>query len=507
MNEKSDTMMETLVEETLDPPDWEALRALGHRMLDEMLTYLATVRERPVWQPVPEGVKEHLKQRLPIKGAGAEQTYEEFRANILPHTMGNIHPRFWGWVIGTGTPFGMLAEMLAAGMNPNVSGGEMGPIYVERQVLDWCKEMFGFPPHASGLLVSGASMANLVALTVARNAKGKSDVLKAGLRATPQPMTLYASSETHSSVQKAVELLGLGSDALRRIPVNENYQIDIAELESVMAQDRAGGFQPFCIVGNAGTVNTGAFDDLQNLAEICARENLWFHVDGAFGALVALSPELRLMVAGLERADSLAFDLHKWMSIPYEAGGVLVRDADEHHQSFASSGIYLSRAKRGLAAGPTWFNEYGMQLSRSFRALKVWMLIKEHGIEKYGRLITQNVAQARYLVSLIEAASPELELLAPAPLNIVCFRFTDQGLDEAQLNHLNEEILGRLQESGVALPSHTKLEGRYALRVAISNHRSRREDFEMLVSKVIELGRHLRNKDEIRRVASCEAMK
>ncbi len=475
-------------EETLDPDDWEALRALGHRMMDDMLDYLREVRERPVWQPIPEEVKEHLNQPLPLRAEGAEDAYREFQKYVLPHSMGNIHPRFWGWVIGTGTPFGALAEMMAAAMNPNVGGADQGAVYVERQVLDWCKEMLGYPSGASGLLVSGASMANVVGLTVARNMKAGFDVAREGVQAAPRRLTMYGSIEIHSSLQKAVELLGIGNDGLRRIGVNSEFQIDVAELAAAIRRDREQGFQPCCVIGNAGAVNTGAIDDLEKVADICQAEDLWFHVDGAFGALAALSPELRPLVKGMERADSLAFDLHKWMYMPYEAGCILVRHAEEHHRSFSVPGAYLAHARRGLSAGTTWFSEYGIQLSRNFRALKIWLLMKEHGLEKYGRVIRQNVEQARYLAARVEA-EPELELLAPVPLNIVCFRYVDESLDEAQLNELNEELLAQLQESGVAVPSNTILNGKYALRVAITNHRSRREDFDLLLEKLLELAR------------------
>ncbi|HEX8493166.1 MAG TPA: aspartate aminotransferase family protein [Pyrinomonadaceae bacterium] len=480
-------------EETLDPDDWEALRVLGHRMVDDMLDYLQTLRERPVWQPIPQEVKEHLNQPLPISAQGAEAAYDDFRQHVLPHPMGNIHPRFWGWVIGTGTPFGALSEMLAATMNPNVGGADQGAVYVEQQVLDWCKEMLGYPSEASGLLVSGGSMANLVGLTVARNVKAEFDVARQGVQAAPRRLVMYGSTEMHNSLQKAAELLGIGNEGLRRIPVNSEFQIDLAALVTAISEDRARGFQPCCVIGNAGTVNTAAFDDLNALADICHDENLWFHVDGAFGALAALSPELRALVKGMERADSLAFDLHKWMYMPYEAGCILVRHAEEHHRTFSVSGAYLAHAKRGLSAGATWFSEYGVQLSRNFRALKIWMLMKEHGLEKYGRVIQQNVEQARYLADLVEAR-PELELLAPVTLNIVCFRYVDRRLSEARLNELNEELLAQLQESGVAVPSNTILDGKYALRVAITNHRSRREDFDLLIDKLLELARHHVNK-------------
>ena len=474
-------------EETLDPEDWQAMRALGHQMLDDMMSYLETVRSRPVWQPVPEEVRAHLRQPLPLEGEGAERAYQDFVQHVLPHPLGNIHPRFWGWVNGTGTPFAMLAEMLAAGMNPNVGGFNQVPVYVEAQVIDWCKQMLGYAPEATGLLVSGGSMANLVGLAVARNTGAGFDVAQHGLQGEAARLTLYGSVEMHYSIEKAVELLGLGNRALRRIPVNSDFQIDLAALRAAITEDRARGFKPVCVIGNAGTVNTGAVDDLDALATICERERLWFHLDGAFGALIALSPALRPQLSGMERADSLAFDLHKWMYLPYEVGCALVRHPEKHSETFSASGAYLAHTERGLTSHSTWFAGYGVQLSRGFRALKVWLSLKEHGIDKFRRLIEQNVEQARFLVALVEAA-PELQLLAPAPLNIVCFRYADAALDEPQLNRLNEELLIQLHESGVAVPSSTLLNGTYALRVAITNHRSRREDFEILVRKVIELG-------------------
>lgn len=312
-----------------------------------------------------------------------------------------------------------------------------------------------------------------------------------GLCAAPRRMVLYASTETHSSVQKAVELLGLGCDAYRQIPVNADFQIDVVALEAAIAQDQAAGYYPFCIVGNAGTVNTGAFDDLSRLADIAQREGMWYHVDGAFGALAALSPALCRLVAGMERADSIAFDLHKWLYMPMEVGCVLVHREEDHRRAFSLTPDYLAHTgERGLAAGSHWFSEYGVQLSRSFRALKVWLSIKEHGIRKYGRLIQQNVDQACYLADLIDA-TPELERLAPAPLNIVCFRYKADGLGREALNQLNQELLIRLHETGVAAPSYTRLNGDYALRAAITNHCSRREDFDLLVGEVTRLGREL----------------
>ncbi len=474
-------------EETLDPQDWDAMRALGRRMVDDMLGWLEDTREREVWQPVPAEVKEHFRRPPPIDPTAPDEVYEEFRRYILPYPMGNTHPRFWSWVMGNGTALGMLAEMLAAGMNPNMGGGEHAGIYVERQVIDWTKALLGFPPDASGLLVSGGSMANLVALTVARNTKAGVDVRAAGLQSCGDRLIVYASTETHSCVQKAVELLGLGRDNYRLIPVDAAFRIDVAALEAALAADRAAGFRPICLVGNAGTVNTGAIDPLETLSEIARREGLWYHVDGAIGALAALAPDLKPGLAGMAAADSITLDFHKWMYTQFEAGCVLVRDEAAHRNTFALTPEYLEHGARGVSAGSNWPSEYGVQLTRNFRALKLWMSLREHGAPKYGRLISQNAAQVRYLAERVRA-TPGLELLTDVQLNIACFRYNPGGRSDEALNALNKELLFRLHESGVAAPSYTTLNGRYWLRVANTNHRSRREDFDLLVREVVRLG-------------------
>jgi aromatic-L-amino-acid/L-tryptophan decarboxylase len=376
-----------------------------------------------------------------------------------------------------------------------MGGGEHAGIYVERQVIDWTKALLGFPESASGLLVSGGSMANLIALAVARNTGADVDVRGAGLQSCGKRLIVYASSETHSSVQKGVELLGLGHDNLRLIPVDTAFRIDLPQLEAAITADRAAGFRPICLIGNAGTVNTGAIDPLEALRDIARREGMWYHVDGAIGALGALAPDLRPKLAGMAEADSVTMDFHKWMYVQFEAGCILVRDEAAHRNTFSLTPEYLEHGDRGIAAGSNWPSEYGVQLTRSFRALKIWMSLREHGSAKYGRLISQNAAQARYLGELVQATS-ELELMAPVDLNIVCFRYNPgrregEGLGAEALNALNKELLMRLHESGLAAPSYTTLNGRYVLRAANTNYRSRREDFDLLVAEVVRLGREI----------------
>lgn len=481
----------TAREETLDPEDWEAVRALAHRMLDDMLDYNRTLRERSPWQHAPEAVKNHFRGPLPLDPQPPEAVYEEFQKYVLPYPLGNIHPRFWGWVLGTGTISGVLAEMLAAAMNTNTGGGDHHSAnHVEKQVLEWIKEMLGYPLSASGLLTSGGSASNLIGLTVARNAKAPFNLRREGLSAGPYRMVLYASEEAHSSVQKAVELLGLGSDSLRLVPVNSRYQIDMEALKASVARDRQSGYLPFCVVGAAGTTNTGSFDDLNALADFCQQEDLWLHVDGAFGAWTALVPGVKHLTDGMERADSLALDLHKWMYMPFAVGCVLVRSEEAHRKAFSLTPDYLAHGSggRGIAGGDLpWFSDFGFELSRGFKALKVWMSLKEHGARKFGRLVQQNLDQVRYLAQQVEAA-PELELATPVTSNVVCFRYVRPGLDDTALDALNKQIEVELQEQGIAVLSSTIIQGRLVLRVANTNHRTRREDFDVLLREVIRIG-------------------
>ncbi|MEK6303379.1 MAG: pyridoxal-dependent decarboxylase [Acidobacteriota bacterium] len=457
-------------------------------MLDDMLDHLASLRDQPAWQPMPNRVRESFSSALPLEPIPAEAVYQEFVDNILPFTNGNRHPRFWGWVQGTGTPLAMLADMLASGINPHLAGFNQAPALVEHQVLRWLTELMGMPASSTGVLGSGGTMANIVGLVVARHAKASFDVREQGVQGGGHPrLVVYGSSETHGWAQKAVELLGLGNQSLRRIPVDDEYRIDVAKLQAAIAADRRDGHRPFCVIANAGTVNTGAIDDLEACAALCREEDLWFHVDGAFGALARLSPKLAPLVAGIEQADSLAFDLHKWMYLPFEIACTLVRDPKAHRDAFTLAPSYLAETTRGVIAGGLPFAERGLELTRGFKALKVWMSLKAHGVQAFARLIEQNVNQAQYLAELV-AADPNLELLAPAPLNIVCFRYARNDLSEAKLNAINQEILLRIQESGLAVPSGTVLSGRYAIRVAITNHRSRRQDFDALVKAVTRIG-------------------
>ncbi len=477
---------------TLDPANWDEFRALGHRMLDDMIDHLSSIATKPAWQAMPESVRSAITtETLPTAPQGAELAYRDFLTNVLPYPNGNLHPRFWGWVQGNGTPLAMMADMLASGMNPHLAGFNQAPALVEHRVIEWLRELMGMPAGTSGVLVTGGTTANLVGLTVARHAKAGFDIREEGLQGGGRPaLTMYCSVEAHSCAQKAAELLGLGNRSLRRITVDDEFRMDLGALRKAVAADRAAGHKPICVIGTAGTINTGATDDLPAIADFCAEEGLWFHVDGAYGALARLSPALRPIVRGIERADSLAFDLHKWMYQPFEIACVLVRDAAAHRGAFAMTPSYLAETTRGVIAGGLPFAERGIDLTRGFKALKAWMSMKAHGIDTFARLIEQNVEQVRYLAERIDAHD-KLERMAPAPLNVVCFRYAEAGASPERADALNRELLIRLQESGEAVPSSTVIRGRFAIRVAIVNHRTRTADLDRLVSAVVRIGDEL----------------
>ena len=479
----------TIAEESLDPENWNSFRLLAHRAMDDILNYIRDAGERPLWRKPSRYAINSMDQPVPELPQETEEVYEDFFNQVLPYNLPNMHPRFWAWVQGGGTPFGMLADMLASGMNTNVSIGDHIPMYVDKQVIEWSKQMMGFPETASGMLTSGASIANITALITARN-YFHADIRSKGLHAAPGQLVMYGSAETHNCVFKAAEVIGIGSDFFRKIPVDDLYQVNTDLLKKAIENDRREGLIPFCIVGNAGTVNTGAIDDLDELSAIAKKENCWLHIDGAFGAIPKILPEFELQLKAIEKADSLSFDFHKWMYMNYEVACVLIRDTNIHRNAFAYNVNYLLGHERGISAGPDAFNNYGMELSRGFKALKVWMLLKEQGLEKYRRQVRQNIQQIQYLASLIKN-EPTLELLADPALNIVCYRYNPGNLNDEELNMINKEILMQLHEQAIAAPSYTMLKGRYAIRVANTNHRSRQEDFDALIKETIRIGKEI----------------
>jgi aromatic-L-amino-acid decarboxylase len=458
---------------TLDPKDWGAFRAAAHIMLDASIDKLAHVGDGRVWTPLPDAQKSSIQSDLPVKGTNTTEMQKQLES-FLPYGVGNTHPRFFGWVHGAGAPSGLMAEIAAAAMNVNAGGRDHVAPVVERQVIAWSAEMMGLPADTSGLIVSGTSMATIIALKVARDQ---------AMDRTQGQLVGYTSAQTHSCVAQAFDILGLGRDHLRKITCNAALEMDIDALQTAIAADKAAGFVPFLIVGTAGAVNMGAIDDLEGLADIAKTEGMWLHIDGAFGATAVIGQHARARLTGLARADSLAFDFHKWLQVNYDAGCVLIRDEAAHRGAFSDRPEYLRGSERGLAGGAFWAVDYGPELSRGFRALKVWAHLKEHGVEALASVIDRNIEQAQYLENLVKT-SPKLEMLAPVPLNICCFRYKFENDSDA----LNEEIVVQLQESGIAVPSTTIINGQLAIRVNLTNHRTQYSDLDTLVDAVLGAG-------------------
>ncbi|MDD2878244.1 MAG: pyridoxal-dependent decarboxylase [Acidiphilium sp.] len=472
---------------SLDPDDWTTFRALGHRMMDDMIDRLAHARDTKVWTPLPDPVRQAFHAGLPHHGLGAEAAYAAFTARIAPYASGNTSPRFMGWVQGGGNPVGMLAELLAGGLNENCGGRDHVGLAVERQVIAWSAAMLGLPVSTGGLLVTGSSIANFIALLCARRRHLGTTVRHAGLAGAP--LVGYAQAGVHRCIPGAFDMAGLGTEALRRIPVDAAYRIDLAALEATIVADRASGLDPFLLIGTAGAVDVGAIDDLTALAALAARHNLWFHVDAAFGALVALSPTRCHLIAGIERADSVAFDFHKWAQVQYDSGCILVRDQQWMLDTFAQQASYLTTTTRGLAGGAPWPCDLGPDLSRGFRALKVWMTLQAYGSDRLGTIVDDSCALAQRLATLIDT-TPGLSRLAPVPLNIVCFRYDDGGTD---LDAFNEALVADLQIAGDFVPSTTTIGGKRAIRVALVNHRTTSTDIDALVEAVLAAAYHRRD--------------
>lgn len=472
---------------SLDPADWDAFRGVAHHMLDDILAHLMTLRDQPAWRPAPDAARARIRTALPMQGEDIAGVYATFKDAVLPYGSGNIHPGFMGWVQGAGTPAGLLGEMLAAGMNCNLGGRDHMPIEVERQILRWMREVFRFPETAGGQFLTGASQANFVALLVARTRALGPAVRQAGLRGLAE-LTGYGSVETHGCVARAFEMSGLGTGAFRQIAADAAGQVDLDALVARIETDIAAGCRPFLLVGTAGTVNTGAVDDLNALADIAARFHMHFHVDGALGAFAVLDPTLSVALAGLERADSLAFDFHKWGQVPYDAGYLLVRDEAWQTQTFASPAAYLTRAEAGLAGGEWWPCDTGPDLSRGFRALKTWFTLKTCGLDGIGQAVAHSCALARLLAERVRA-EPRLKALAPTRLNVVCFAYA--GRDGDAPAEINRRIVEALHLEGRVAPSLTLIQGRPAIRACLINHRTTAADIDALIDHVLAIGDHL----------------
>ena len=473
-----------------DPADMEAARAAGYRAVDLAIARLEGVRGRAVWTPMSGAQRESFARSLPEGPEDLGALVERFAEEVLPTSMGADHPRFWGWYMGGGNFAGALGEFLATVDGSNLGGGDTGAAAMERQVLGWLADAAGFPEDCGGVLASSGSMANFLGLAVARQSVGGAELRRKGLAALDRPLRFYGSVEAHSCGAKALEAMGHGTEALRLIGTGAGLRMDVAALRAAIAEDRAAGWRPACVIATAGATNTGAIDPLDEIADLCAEQGLWMHVDACVGGALIFSDRHRGLLSGLERAQSVALDLHKWLQVPFCAGAVLVRDRAAHRATFAAHPDYLVGKARGPVA-TEFFGDYGMDLSRPFAALKVWMTFLSQGRRRLGAMLEHGAALARDFAAMVEEA-PELELCAPVPINVVCFRYRPDGeRDESRLAALNSEILLRLQERGEAVLSDTLIGGRSCLRLCIGNHRTGPEDIAFARDAVLRTGREI----------------
>jgi aromatic-L-amino-acid decarboxylase len=427
---------------------------------------------------------------LPEQGAPPEQLLRDACALLFEHSLLSGHPRFWGYVVGAPAPIGALADLLAAAVNPNVGGFVLAPMAteIEAQTVRWIAELVGFPTDCGGLLVSGGNMANFVGFLAARGAGAGRPIREQGIGSPP--LRVYASSETHTWIQKAADLFGLGTESIRWIAIDHEQRMDVAALRAQIAADRKAGDVPLVVVGAAGTVSTGAIDPLDELAAICREEGLWFHVDGAYGAFAAALPEAPPALTALREADSIALDPHKWLYLPVEAGCVLVRDRQRLVDAFGYRPVYYHLA-RDQEDEPINYFELGPQNSRGFRALKVWLALRQAGREGYVRMIAEDCALARELYRVVEA-EPDLEP-GTTSLSITTFRYVPENVagDDAYLNDLNAELLTRLESGGEAFVSNAVVDGLFYLRACIVNFRTTVDDIRALPGIVRRVGSDL----------------
>jgi glutamate/tyrosine decarboxylase-like PLP-dependent enzyme len=475
--------------------DADEFRKLGYRAVDMAVSYIYGIREEPVFRPMsPDERRELMEVEWSPAGADPDSLLDEFQAKILPFAMGNGHPRFFGWVNSPPAPLGMIGEFLAAVQGPAADVGDISSLYLETGVIKWLAELMGFPADtAMGLLVSGGSMATLTSLTVARQWVAEQDgwdVRADGLQAADRPRYLfYLSDQAHSSVTKAVELLGFGNSSIRKIPVDDHFRMDAALLAAAVAADWRDGYRPLAVVASAGTTNTGAVDPLDRIADICAEQGLWMHVDGAYGAFGVMHPELADLYAGLSRANSITLDPHKWLSVPIECGCALVRDRALMRRTFSLIPPYL-RTEEGIGVGgPPSYAEYGFQQTRSFRSLKFWMTLQHMGREGFRAMVIRHVELAR-LLAAIAGGSPDFELMAPVTLSVVCFRYVPPGgpWEDGYLDQLNRSIEAQVQTDGRVFLTATTLRGRLVLRACVLHYGTTQSDIKAVADVVRQIG-------------------
>jgi len=466
----------------------EELRRIGALAVDAVAAHRDGLEGLPVFGKI--GTKAALfDEPLPADGRPAEEVLAFVREHILPRPFGNSHPRFFAFINASADPVAVFADLLAATMNPNCWGGDHAAIHVEHRVIAWLAAILGQPAQAEGILSSGGSMANFTALAAARAAMAPWDVREEGTGPPGRPrLVVYASDQVHNCVDKAVDLLGIGLRQLRKIETDDGFRMRLDRLRDAIASDRANGLLPAIVVGNAGTVNTGAVDPLDAIADVCEREGLWFHADGAYGGMALVSEAMRPLFLGIERASSVAADPHKWLYVPYEAGAALVREPGRLSAAFRRPAEYLVQDDASPLLGPPGFNDRGPELSRSFKALKVWMGLKVHGRRAYAERVERDCALARFLAAEVDRR-PGFERLAEPVLSIVNFRYRPAGVAADQLDALNRRIVNRLVGEGGFMLAPTVLKGRVAMRVCIVNFRTTESDLVALLDEAERIGR------------------
>ena len=472
--------------------DAETFYHLGMQAVEIATEYLEGIPGKPVFRPMTPSERQLLLyQQLPEHGRSPEALFDFFEQHILPHAMGNQHPRFAAWVNPAGAPIGMLADFLAAVMNPSTAGGDHAAIYLEHCVVRWLMELIDFPVEGSaGIFVGGGSVASLYCLAVARQWAAKKDgwnVRTEGLQGNHPPLVLYISEEGHSCLRKSSHLLGLGEP--RIIPVDKRYKMDLHALREAVISDRQAGLRPFCVVGSAGTVNTGAVDPLDELADFCAEQGLWLHVDGAYGGFGILDPNVSHLYTGLERANSVALDPHKWLATPIECSCAIVRQGNLLRETFSLVPPYLQTEPEKGFGGLPWFAEYGFQQTRRFNALKLLWVIQQAGRTGLVSHVQRHNILAQYMASLVDDI-PQLELMAPVELSIVCFRYVPDSLrgDEEQLDALNKRIMEEVQAGGKAFVNGTILHGRFVLRSCALHYALTEDDVVAIIEEVCHVG-------------------
>jgi len=469
----------------------DEFRSVGHRLVDRIAEFLDSLPDRPVTPgESPSVVREALaaERKLPARGADAGELLDRAAELMFDHSLFNAHPRFWGYVTAGAAPIGMLGELLASAANPNCGAWLLSPMAseIEAQTIRWIAEMLRYPEDCGGLFVSGGNMANIVGFLAGRAASGGAEIRSKGVEG--RRLRAYCSRETHTWIQKAADIAGLGTESVRWIDVDDQFRIDVDALRARIREDIAAGDKPFLVVGNAGTVSTGAVDDLQELAKLCREFEVWFHVDGAYGALAAAAPEAAGLFAGMEEADSLAVDPHKWLYAPLEAGCTLVRDVSKLRDAFSYHPAYYH-----FGVEATNYFDLGPQNSRGFRALKVWLALQQVGREGYAQMIGDDIRLSRAMYESV-TRHPELEALSQG-LSIATFRYAPADLDRSDakvagyLNELNQELLTRLQQGGEAYLSNAVIGGKYVLRACIVNFRTTQEDVEAVADLVVRIGK------------------